>query len=343
MTPGTEHAVTVPDSVPLVTGPALVWCARCEWAGKRADLPRHARDAGHPLCIACAALGHAPRSLPADRPQVCVTCDADVHRMLGQIVDLYAVLPAAMPGIPPQLGEPRRGNGDRMPGGDALVLLAGGSAGRSQTLTGVDTSHEADEYPGDTQSAAWVLGSWEDAWRDARGEHGYHGPATVAGAVTYLRERTRWRWAVVSHPAWDEFAADVHSLYRRLRAADGLTERPAVADAACFSEGCDGRLERPLRDPQPCRHRAPAYERQPIAGYDPALGYVEPLADRDQRILRWEAEHSSCHQGGAAVGRDGKPVWVCTRCRREYDSAAYHLAVAARMKQQQEQREREAS
>lgn len=342
--PGSPKAATAilwrcvyPVSEPTTQPPTR--CARCDWSGPRTDLPQHARDAQHPLCVACAPLHRSPASLPADRPQVCLPCESDVRAWLLEVVELYAVLPDVLDRLPSQWSQDRHGSGDsaRMPGGDALVMLAGGSDGRSQTRLGVDTSHEVDEYPGDPQSALFVLGSWERDWRETRHERAT-GPTTVSGSVAYLTEPWRWRWAVASHPAWDELAADVHRLVQRMRAVTGHADAVDRAGADCF--GCGGTLVRKRADPAPCEHTAPSWDLDRM-GYDPALGYGESVADRDARVTAWEAEHSRCEQGGAPE------EWACERCKRRYSREAYHLAVAQRyalaMAQREHERQQETS
>lgn len=222
----------------------------CEWrAGEeepRVDLVAHAQEAGHWLCVVCAL------SLRPDEPLTCARCLARVREHLSEIVEKYALLPGVMvgglygePGAPK--GEGQVSTERPLPGGDTLALLSGGSAGKSGAFGYVlpngerDYSHAADELPGDPQSVAWELARWEDDWRLMRGEPAATKAATVSSAAGYLEVRSLW--ASNTHPAFDEFAADLRKLRGRLRATVGIREQHDYG-APCFEPGCGERLER---------------------------------------------------------------------------------------------------
>lgn len=209
-------------------------CRRCDWtpepgAGPAAEqLSEHAAESQHWLCVVCST------SLPADRPQTCTPCLAEVRRSLRRVVELYALLPATMLGG--AYGEPGKPRGDAaptgeppLPGGDVLVLLAGGSRGLAHVW-----DDELDEQESDPQSVAFELGRWEDDWRLTRGEPAAEVAGTVLLAVAYLEPRIGW--AADSHPAFDEFARDVKRLLSRLATATATDDRP-VAGAPCFECG----------------------------------------------------------------------------------------------------------
>lgn len=214
-------------------------CRRCDWTPEpeggagRGQLVGHRVESGHPLCILCAT------SLPDDRPLTCLPCLADVRRSLAALVDLYALLPAAMMGG--AYGEPSKPRSDggepAFPGGDALVMLAGGSRGLEQ----LRSDDPEPEIPGDPESVAFELGRWEDDWRLTRGEPAATGVGTVAGAAGYLE--VRMGWAADRHLAFDEFAGDVRRLLSRLRTATATDDRPEVG-APCFEGDCGGTLHR---------------------------------------------------------------------------------------------------
>jgi hypothetical protein len=200
-------------------------CRRCDWRpGEGVSLAEHAAESGHPLCLVC------HRSLASDRPQTCLACLADIRRELGSIVDLYALLPGFMVGL--AYGEPGKPRSDggasdaALPGGDFLVLLAGGSRGMAHVW-----DDESVEVAGDPKSVAFELGRWEDDWRLTRGEPAAEVEGTVSSAVAYLMPRMGW--AADQHPAFDEFAADIRRLLSRLRTATATDDRPETG-APCF-------------------------------------------------------------------------------------------------------------
>src|SRR5437899_2438666 len=85
----------------------------CPWRGTRDDFPAHTDDTGHQACIVCR------HPLADDETRACTRCVSRVSEDLGDIEDAYATLP----GIIEQSGY-RTG---KLPGGDALVMAAGGS------------------------------------------------------------------------------------------------------------------------------------------------------------------------------------------------------------------------
>lgn len=210
-------------------------CARCEWQTTSDDLEQarteqaqHAVDAAHPLCGTCR------RSLTDTERSTCQRCVDRARQHLRDVVELYALLPG-------ELGQPRgrrydgdtRGGGDEhpLPGGDVLVLLAGGS-----------DAHSSDERDSDPPPIAHALGTWALDWQDTRGDSAWVGDVTAA--ASYLDRHLQW--AAVSHPAFGDFSGDVRRHAARLRSATGRSDRPVQAPAACFD--CAGELERHWTD-----------------------------------------------------------------------------------------------
>lgn len=282
-------------------------CRRCEWAPDasegppRTQLAGHAAEAGHPLCILCVT------SLPVDRPQTCLPCLAGVRRDLSAVVDLYALLPAAMAGsIYGQPGAPRDGDpsGERtIPGGDRLAMLGPGSRGLAHVW-----DDELDERSDDPESVAFELGRAEDDWRLTRGEPAAEVAGTVASATAYLMPRLGW--AADHHPAFDEFATDVRRLLGRLRTATATDDRPERG-APCLS--CGATLERKRSERKPghgCR------------GHHDRCAY--PL------------EPHGCADTGGLVDE-----WRCPRCRRTYALEEYALTMRSRWQLAVRQRRQE--
>lgn len=302
-------------------------CLRCpespDWS--RAELAAHAADTGHALCCVC------QRSLPADRPQTCRSCTARALANLGDIDDAWGDLPAA--------AAERWGTGREHPGGDVLVMLAGGSKGRTGwagvTLRDgrVDDSHGQDEWPGDPQSVAFDLSTWEDDFRAHRGEPATECPPAEAfpRAVAYLRRHHAW--AATSHPAFDEYAEDLWRVRARMWGVLGLSDRP-VQGAPCLRCSVDGRrveLEREWVNPERCEHDRPDLALQSRRtevwdggrSFPDVLEWHETVAERDARLEVWERAHSRCQQGGLA------DVWGCPRCGDTFTQADYVRMVAA--------------
>jgi hypothetical protein len=196
------------------------------------------------LCVVCGR-----RELDATTLATCLDCLSRTRSALYEIVDLYARLPEL-------LGHPKatrydagRPGGDElpMPGGDVLVMLAGGSEAKARLrafLRGDDDAWDQDDRSGDAPSVAHVLSEWEDSWRRERGDKAASGPATVASAAAYLG--ARMSDAAQRLKSFPEFAGDMRKLAGRLRAVTGTADNPVRADVRCFD--CDDRLERRWTD-----------------------------------------------------------------------------------------------
>lgn len=266
------------------------------------QLRDHAISEMHPLCVVCT------RSLPLLEIQTCSACVGAARRDLAEIVELYALLPETLGHPASQRLGVAAGSGDDespVPGGDALVMLAGGSGGRSQ-IRGVllpngerSDEHEEDEWETDAPSVAFELSRWEDDWRLVRQEPAAEGAATVAAAVRYLGG-LRLSWAGAHHEAFDEFASDLRRLVSRLRTAAGTAERP-VTGVECLN--CEGvALQRRYRDRK--------------QGHG-CLGHWDRCA--------WPYAPHGCTDSGGL-----EDDWHCPRCKRPYSEKEYDLAVAQR-------------
>ena len=283
-------------------------CRRCDWRTQtdtpdqaRANLTDHATASGHPLCIICGT------SLHPDENQTCAKCVARTRGHLAGILTLFALLPAHLGQLTGRdYARAPKSTEDEfaLPGGTVLGMLAAGSS-----------HHGPDERDSDPESVAHTLGSWEDDWRSVRKEPAAPGPDMVQTAHDYLM--VRLSWAGQHHPAFDEFAADLRRVHRRLElvtAEDRPTERAPVK---CFDCG-QARLEREYRDPRPCPHVPP-----PSAG--------QPQHEYAAFLRSWRAAHV-CEQGGRV------DVWSCRVCGRTYRPEEYRLAVVARLQARAEER-----
>lgn len=280
-------------------------CQRCDFSGDdQDDLADHARESGHPLCICCYW------SLHADERQTCTGCLNRARGDLNTIVELFALLPGELTERGGISFEPIP-TGARetvIPGGAAMVLLAGGNhrAGAHD----MQWSSNADPEP-----PLPLLATWEDDWRETLGMPAAAGKASMASVTDFLG-RQLW-WAASQHPAFDDFARDLHRCRRGLEAVLRADERPLTAPAPCVK--CGGDLLQVYAPPKPCRHSQRPH---------PETG--EPMERWQERLHIWEREHAACNQGGLALATDPRvPVWRCSYCRTEYTEAQYLLAVAA--------------
>lgn len=232
-------------------------------------------------CVVCSRT-----HLDDEHPRTDPRCVGRVRVELADIERLTALLPEqAVEGA----DDGRLVAGAPIPGGEATVLLAGGSDGRGQTraiLRRDNTDHVADEYRGDPEPPLQLLATWEDDWRLTFGHGG--GPlATLSRAVDYLDRHLAH--AAQHHEAFDEFARDVMRCRSRLEDVLRAGERDE-GGAPCVH--CQTPLVRRSSPPRPCVHRD-------------------------------HPEDHVCDQGGL------RDEWECPRCHRVYDHRSYWNAVGA--------------
>lgn len=251
-------------------------------------------------CCVC----HRQSLEPTER-QACVGCLACTRNALAETVELYALLPGELTGHvgaarpPDAIGRP---DTDGLP--EAMVMLAGGTAGtvigtRPTATDPTGRAHAADVWPSDPPSVLASLAFWEDDWRSVAGLGAAQAEATVASCSAFLLDQLGW--AAQQHPAFDEFAGDMHQLVAKLqyvtRSGDQVDRGAKIPCPDC------GRpLIRHYADPDPCTHKGQHRER-------------------------------GCDQGGR---RDD---WRCSSraCGRLVDERSYWLAVAYYEQQHQHQ------
>lgn len=248
-------------------------------------------DCGYRHCGVC---GH---HLDAGELTTCWYCVGKARRDLLAITDLVALLPEhAFHGAT---------NGhlvasEPLPGGDALVMLGRGSEGLSED-GGTNT--------GDPEPPAWVLGWWEETWREAL-VLGSKLPVwrrppdqVIVEAQAFLGEHLDW--AANYHPGFRQFARDLTTCRRQLEAL--LRAGDAPQEGVCCFE-CGVTLQRTYRAFRACS--CPPKAEVGVTGH-----------------FLWEKIHASHDQGGL---HDPTPDagWVCPACHREYSPGEYRLAVA---------------
>lgn len=290
-----------PDTPP--PAPGTKRCRRCDWRGD--DLPEHARDSGHPVCVVCQR-----RSLTDHEAQTCMRCVTAIRADILDTVTGYTNLPPAIAATALHPGT--------LPGGDALVLSADGSLQSPQTPNGYTEPHTVaptvhlehpelpghpayvesripsdrrehvrDHWAGDPVPVLAVLEANERDWRRTYGDPPATDLATVTGCSGYLLANLEGGHnAAQTHPAIDEFATEVRALNWRVSHVAGLANDPMEAEAECFD--CAGPLIREYRPP---------------------------------------GNSGSLRKG---LEREGLPdEWTCRRCQRTYTPTEYMLAVRA--------------
>lgn len=205
--------------------------------------------------------GCCDHQLVEDEPATCRACVGKVRADLHAITNSYALLPTLMAEGALGSNAPRRNQSRSdeapLPGGVFLVMLSGGGDGRQAlrrlwaaekktAITGKphdEPQPGEDDSPDDPASVAWVLGSWEDDFRDVHGlpaaQHAYLVSPALAFLHLYLQ------WAANKHPRFVEFAGEMRQLVWALAAATGTSESPMKAEPPCID--CGGPLIRKYR------------------------------------------------------------------------------------------------
>ena len=199
-------------------------CSRCDWQSEDpAEIIAHTTGEGsHPRCVICA------RSLELAEKQTCVRCIGAVRADLRDIADWYALLPATLGHLgsntPRGDGRSHSDGSERLPGGDALVMLSEGAERRE------GASNEG--HPSDPPAVPFELWTWADDWREVRHEDQAQ-PLTVSELAQWLGGE-RCEWAARWHPAFDEFASDMARIRAALARGTGMTEQLDTTDARCL-------------------------------------------------------------------------------------------------------------
>ncbi|GAW54725.1 hypothetical protein [Nocardioides sp. PD653] len=257
-----------------------------------------------------------------------------------------------------------RGNGlqvagARIPGGDAMVILARAGAGYDDLTTNFGPHKDnpkadllaLDHADDDLVPVLLPLLGWEHQWR----HHFGHTPrsrkdrAPVTAITRYLADQLTNAAQTMHGPDWGEFTRDMLALRREL---EGVLhdEQDPQRGVPCFE--CGERLVRRFGDPRPCRHSTPArkhlgdVEREARAAAArvavlrtyPELGDPTYADLRAARRTPTEAEESAARvpcqacveskvgQGGVEDPSVGQS-WECLGCRKHYTPGEYANAV----------------
>lgn len=284
-------------------------CRRCDFvAADDDDRADHARAARHPLCIVCY------RSLPDDRRQCCVRCEANAKADIHDIVEAVTLAPEII-----------EAGGYR---GILVDLLAYASDGAIESPR--QQLHPDDyvylnsrgqrvppEHPSDPWPVLAVLEGIERTWRLEFG----HGPATNVATITscaaYLSEWTGL--AARSFRGFDDDAHTLKTLRLRLKHAEGTSDDPETGVKCLDCE--DVKLVRayrppvlPVPDPRRSKNGQRGLEEEGKADtYEcPACRRTYDWADYGKAVHHYAANIGGwvkIADGAAAVRRTPMQVW----------------------------------
>lgn len=220
-----------------------LWAAAVDDEGRRLPAPGewHCEcGATEPGCSLCGGL-LAFREV--------VTCGRCVHRtseLLAEIERLYREMPDAIKtitGIDYDRTGPASAHDVILPGGDALAILAGGTASTVTADRHGNRSPE-DQYESDPPSAAAVVGMVEDEWRRARGDSAAPYAQSVRMGVSYLRDHNAW--AASFYEPYPHDVAALRHLRDRMAHTAGRADVPELERTPCVF--CGGKVVRFWRD-----------------------------------------------------------------------------------------------
>jgi hypothetical protein len=292
--------------------PPLVWvtCWGCEPCPER-------------HCIVCS------EHLEVTQPRTCPGC---IGRFRADLNALAAMMREAeedlIDGALAARGMGGGGSGMRIPGGDLLVMLAGGSPGLMAIRAYLDGDRSPDlEFAGDPQSVVFELSRIVDQWRALLGHRERSSRPVLAEEHRYLDEHAYS--AAQSLDVFPDAVDTVSTLAGRLTAAMRAVQTES-SGAPCLN--CSTPL---VRQPKPvvrCRHDLPTYE--PLKNFYMLgpHGFVHRTTAEERRTHReahdhavtaWFVEHKDCDQGGL------DDDWKCPRCGRLYNEQQYRNAVSA--------------
>ena len=173
----------------------------------------------------------------------------------------------------------------------------------------------------DEMHPLWVLGTWEQIWRDHL-DHYSEAPITVASSAAYLDMQIGYM-ADLPEPAFDEFARELRGCRAHLENVirDGVRDEQGVP-----CNDCGNTLTRRSTPAVGCFHSRRAM----------LMAKAETHTDPDavrmlHRLLlaypELAQEHAKCSQGGLV------DHYECRRCHRTYTEPEYWIAVRARIEE----------
>jgi hypothetical protein len=228
--------------------------------------------------------------------QTCIRCLGATRRAIRDILDYAPMLPSQA--INGQNPEPHREL--KIPGGDALVLMLGGSnhatgiRGRTRLGQRPDPGPATYSYPSDPNPPANLLMTWEDDWR-----HVLHMLPAQNGDLGTVAEflSDKLGWAAQHHPAFPQFSDEVRKAARHLEQIlhAGIRDEIGVNCIRCTDPP---RLRAHFTDP------------------DSAWTELDRL---------YQAGDTSTDQGGR------RDYWICPQCHEVYSPQDYLMATGDEM------------
>ena len=304
-----------------------LWAAAVDGEGRRLPPPGEWScsecGASEPGCALCGRLlWHGERV-------TCGRCIRGAAQLLADIERLYRELPDAIKtitGIDYDRTGPASAHDVILPGGDALAILAGGTAS-TVTADARGNRHPEDQHESDPPSAAAVVSEMEDAWRRARGDAAAPYGPSVRLATSYLRDHNSW--AASFYPAYPDDVAALRALHSRMSHTAGVADVPELERTPCVF--CGGDVVRFWRDRTPTDPGGLSEVRK-CTGCDMAWGDGESLAfvnrehlrampDTHPEALVTERQAASIFAG--ELGKDTIRVWLHRdrSRRRKYEEA----------------------
>lgn len=167
----------------------------------------------------------------------------------------------------------------------------------------------------------WVLGTWEQIWRDHL-DHYSEAVITVATAAAYLDMQIGYM-SEQAEPAFDEFARELRGCRAHLENVirDGVRDEQGVP-----CSDCGRNLTRRSTPAVGCFHsrRAMLMAKAKYHADPDAVRTLHRLLLAYPEVAQ---EHTKCHQGGLVEH------YECRGCHRTYTEAEYWIAVRARIEE----------
>src|SRR5690625_1427951 len=192
--------------------------------------------------ICALAPANRPHELADDEPYSCFPCAARLRSKLVEIREAWSELPDAI-GVLSGINYNHTGarsSDTPIPGGDALVIMSGGTHYQPIPAPGATTLDYAHQIakPSDPPSASAVLSYWEDEIRRFYDQPASPHPPGVKTALEYLLKMHGK--VVQEHPEIVDYKRDITTLHNRITAVTGQSARPETSGAPCIS--CDSRI-----------------------------------------------------------------------------------------------------
>jgi len=188
----------------------------------------------------------APRCTVCTNPLItteqgaCLPCINQIRHHLQGIRDNHARLPDAIKTLTGITYDHNRRPADDVPvpGGDALVMLAGGTANTVTSARDGDRTHAQDNHPTDPPSLTPQLAAIEDDWRHQLGQPPADYEPTISKTIQWLTANVHT--IARTNPNLAHDAETLQDLHNRTSIITGTSNAPQRTGIACFD--CGGHL-----------------------------------------------------------------------------------------------------